>query len=75
MGNNLRSVVCITGTRRISRVLRKIIFSNRPENVWCNTFLQPLGCTSYVPTVAVEHKLVNDVVVVMAGQYILTSCG
>ena len=39
--------------------------SDRPENMLFNAFLQTLRCTSYVPTIAVAHKLINNIIVLM----------
>ena len=42
-----------------------MMVSDRPGNMLLNAFLQPLGCTSYVPTIAVAHKLIDNIIVVM----------
>ena len=39
--------------------------SNRPGNMLLNAFLQHLECASYVPTIAVAHKLMENIIVVM----------
>ena len=39
--------------------------SDQPGNMLLNAFLQPLGCTYHVPTIAVVHKLINSIIVVM----------
>ena len=58
MGGDLRSpVVFLAGTGKIGAILRRMMVSGRPRNVLFNAFLQPLECTSYVPTVSAAHKL------------------
>ena len=65
MGDNMRGAVCLGGTEEIRAVLRRIMVLDWSENVLLNAFLQRLGCTYYVSTVAVAHKLISDIVVVM----------
>ena len=66
MGDDLRSAVFLSGTAKIRAILGKMMVSDRPGNILLNAFLQPLECTPYVPTVAVAHKLVNNIIVVMS---------
>ena len=66
MGNDLRSAVLLAGTRKIRVILGSMMVSDQPENVLFNAFLQPLGCMSYIPTIAVAQKLVNNIIVVMS---------
>ena len=65
MGNNLRSAVCLSGTGIIRAILGRIMVSDRPGNVLLNAFLQPLECTSYVPTIAATEKLINNIILVI----------
>ena len=65
MGNNLKSTVCLSGTGKLRAILGKMIVSDQPRNVLLNAFQQPLGCMSYVPTISVPHKLINNVILVM----------
>ena len=74
MGNESKGAVCLAGTEKVRPVLRKIMVPDRPGNVLLNAFLQFSGCTSYVPTVPVEHKLIHDIVVVMEGTSFLVAC-
>ena len=60
MGNDLRSAVFLAGTGKIRAILGIIMVSDQPGNVLLNAFLQPLGCTSYMSTIAVVHKLINN---------------
>ena len=64
MGGDLRSAVFLAGTGKIRAILRRIVVSDLPGNMLFNALLQPLGCTSYVPTIAVVHKLVDNIIVV-----------
>ena len=59
MGSDLRSAVSLAGTGKIRAILRRMMVSHLPGNMLLNAFLQPLGCTSYVPTIEVAHKLDN----------------
>ena len=65
MGDDLKSVVCLAGMERIRAILKRMMISDRPVNVLFNAFLQPLGCTSYVPTISVALKLINNIIVVI----------
>ena len=56
MDNNLRGAVCLAGMGKIREVLVRMMISDWPGNVLLNAFLQILGCTSYVPTVAVAQN-------------------
>ena len=63
MSDHLRSAVFLADTGKIRAILGRIMVSNRPGNMLFNAFLQPLECTSYVPTIAVAHKLINNIIV------------
>ena len=65
MGGDLRSAVFLASTGKIRAILRRTMVSNRPGKMLLNAFLQPLGCTSYIPTIAVTHRLINTIIVVM----------
>ena len=65
MGDDLRSAVFLAGTGKTKAILGRMMVSDRPGNVLVNAFLQPLRCTSCVPTIAVTHKLINNIIVVM----------
>ena len=65
MGDDLRSAFFLAGTEKIKAILGKMMVSDRPGNMLLNALLQTLGCTSYVPTIAVAHKLIIDIIVVM----------
>ena len=65
MGGDLRSAVFLAGTGKIKAILRRMMVYNRPGNMLLNAFLQPLGCTFYIPTIAVAHKLIDNIIVVM----------
>ena len=64
MSGDLRIAVFLSGTGEIRAILRRIMVFDRPGNVLLNAFLQPLGCTSYVPTIAVAHKLIDNMIVI-----------
>ena len=66
MDNDLRSAACLAGTGKIRAVLERMMVSDRPENVLLNAFLHPLGYTFYVPTIAVAHKLINNIILVIS---------
>ena len=70
MGGNLRSAAFLAGTGKIRAILRRMMVSDRPGNMLLNVFLQPLGCTSYVPTIAVAHKFIDDIIVVMGNFFL-----
>ena len=55
MDDNLRGAVFLAGMGKIRAVLGRMMVSNRPGNVLLNAFLQPLGCMSYIWTIAVAH--------------------
>ena len=65
MGSDLRSAVFLAGKGKIRAILRRMMVSDRPGNMLLNAFLQPLGCTSYIPTIAVAHKSIDNIIVVM----------
>ena len=65
MGGDLRSAVFFAGTGKIKAILRRMMVSDQPGNILLNAFLQSLGCTSYVPTIAVVRKLIDNIIVVM----------
>ena len=65
MGSNLRGAVCLAGMGETTAVLGRMMVSDRPKNVLRNALLQSFECTSYVPAVAVAHKLIHDIIVLM----------
>ena len=65
MNNNLTGAIYLAGTGKIRAVLRRMVVFDWPGNVLLNAFLQPLRSRFYIPTVAVAHKLINVIVVVM----------
>ena len=42
-----------------------MMVSDRPMNMLLDVLLKPLGCMFYVSTIAVAHKLINNIIVVM----------
>ena len=65
MGGDLRIAVFLEGTGKIRVILRRKVVYDQPGNMLLNAFLQPLGCTSYITTIAVAHKLIDNIIVVM----------
>ena len=65
MVGDLRIAVFLAGTEKFRGIVRRMMVSDRPGNMLLNAFLQPLGCTSYVPTITVAHKLIDNIIVVM----------
>ena len=74
MDDDLRSAIFLTSTGKIRAILGRMMVSDQPGNMLLNTFLQTLECTSYVPTIAVAHKLINNIILVMGSKtYILVA--
>ena len=67
MADDLRSAVFLAGTGKIRTILGRMMVSYRPGNMLLTAFLQTLKCASYVPTIAVAHKLINYIIVVIGG--------
>ena len=65
MADDLRNAVFLAGTGKIRAILGRMMVSDQLGNVLLYAFLQPLGCTSYVLTIAVAHKLINNIILVM----------
>ena len=65
IGDDLRGAVCLADMGKIRAVLGRLMVSDRPGNMLLNAFLQPLRCTSYVPTIAVADKLINNIIVAL----------
>ena len=65
MDGDLRSAVSLASTGKIRAILRRMMVSDRPGNMLFDAFLQPSGYTSYVSTMAVAHKLIDGIIVMM----------
>ena len=64
-GGDLKIAVFLAGTGKIRVILGRMMVSDQPGNILFNVFLQPLGCMSYVLIIAVAHKLIDNINVVM----------
>ena len=64
-GNDLRSAVFLAGIGKIRVTLGRMMVSDRPGYMLLDVLLQPLGCMSYALTIAVAHKLIKNIIVVM----------
>ena len=65
MSNDLRGAVCLAIMGKIRVVLGRLMVSDQAGNVLLNVFMPSLGFMSYIPTIAVAHKLINNIIVMM----------
>ena len=64
--NKLRGVVCLAGTRKIRVIFGKRIVPDWERIAQCTLAIFGMyDYTSYVPTITLAHKLIDDIVVVM----------